>query len=385
MQEHVAVIPCAEYEEAVVTEAVFQAAAMLGGAASFIRPGMRVLVKPNLLRAAQPEQHITTHPAVVAAVMELVKSLGAEPILAESPGGAYTAATLKTIYKATGMQGMTQRHGFALNYDTGVREVFFEEGKQVKVLHLIEPALSCDAVICVAKLKTHELMGYTGAVKNLFGLVPGVTKAEYHFRLPEQDAFANMLVDIVEYVKPCLSVIDAIWGMEGDGPSAGTPVPIGAILMGQNPHAVDLAAARLVSMEPKSIRTLAAAEERGLVSFAPDAVKLLGREDSAPLSDTFLAPAKQRDSFLEKHVPGFLAPIAARMLKTQPEIVSRNCVGCGICKNSCPAGAIKITAHKAQINYAACLKCYCCHELCPRHAINIHRSLLFRIATKLVH
>ncbi len=384
MQHNVAVVSCTEYNETAVLNSITQAAALLGGLSSVIRPGMRVLIKPNLLRAARPEQHITTHPAVIGAVAELVKRLGATPILAESPGGAYTPGVLKTLYRTTGMLDAAKNHGFEVNYDTDSEEVFFENGKQVKVLKVISPVLACDAVISVAKLKTHELMGYTGAVKNLFGVIPGVTKAEYHFRLPEQEAFANMLVDIAEYVKPCLSVIDAVWGMEGDGPSAGTPVHIGALVMGTNPHAVDVAAARLVNMEPRHIRTLAAAEARGLIGFEQNDVRVLGRESNEPLLSTFKAPVKLMDSFTQNHIPTFMQPIVAQMLKTQPVINKRICEGCGICKNSCPAQAITITDGKAHINYDLCLRCYCCHELCPKFAIKIHRALMFRIATKIM-
>ena len=228
--DKVSIIKCDSYELNQVEKALENSLRLIGDLNHYIKPGMKVLIKCNLLMKKKPEECTTTHPAVVEALVKKLQAIGAVPIIGDSPGGLFTPRLLKGIYAATGMADVAQRTGAQLNYNTNAIEVSYPEGEIVKKLTVMEVLNEVDAVITVAKLKTHGMTLYTGAVKNLFGVIPGMTKAEYHLRMNKVEDFTQALVDICQYVKPVLSIMDGVIGMEGDGPSAGTPRKIGAIL-----------------------------------------------------------------------------------------------------------------------------------------------------------
>jgi uncharacterized protein (DUF362 family) len=202
------------------------------GGLGWVQKGMRIVIKPNLIMMRRPESAAVTHPAFVKALAERLIERGAEVIVGDSPGGPFAEVWLKAVYDGTRMSEL-KRSGAILNYNTGVKNVRFPEGKALKDLTVAEFVLGADALISFAKLKTHTFMQYTGAVKNLFGVIPGTLKAEYHQRMSDPRSFANMLVDISEFIKPRLSFIDAVVGMEGNGPSGGTPRHVGALIRPQ--------------------------------------------------------------------------------------------------------------------------------------------------------
>jgi uncharacterized protein (DUF362 family)/Pyruvate/2-oxoacid:ferredoxin oxidoreductase delta subunit len=372
---------CEEYDYALVKEKLDAAIDSLGGIGRFVKPGMKVLVKPNLVRKGQPEQHMTTHPCVVRAVAEAVISAGASALIAESPGGIYAKPALKMLYDATGMTEAAIASGAELNYDCSVHDVYFPEGEILKELKVIKPLMDCDAVITVGKLKTHEMMAFTGAAKNLFGVVPGLTKTEYHYRMPGQNDFANMLVDVVEYAKPVLSVIDAVWGMEGDGPCSGDPRKIGALIVSDNAYSADIAALKIVGIEPADVPLIKNALIRNLT---PDFrhIEFLGDGIKAFMIGDFKKPAKLTMTLLEHRIPEFLLKPLERLFVLRPVALRKKCIGCGICEKYCPPGAIKVNDWPT-FNYTECINCFCCHELCPQKAIRVKRPVIFRILTRL--
>ena len=255
----VVLVPCADYEPARCRAALEALLARCGGL-DWLRPGMRVGVKANLVAAMGPEAAATTHPALVKALVDIIKEHGAVPVVGDSPGGLYNAAFLNRIYAASGMNGV----GAELNRDFSTREVELPEAKVCKRAALTGWLLDCDAVVNFAKLKSHGMMGLSAAAKNLFGTVPGTMKPEYHFRFPDPMDFADMLVDLDEFWKPRLNLVDAVVAMEGNGPTAGSPKPVGCLLAGENPHRIDLLCARLIGLDPGTVPTLRAARARGL-------------------------------------------------------------------------------------------------------------------------
>jgi uncharacterized protein (DUF362 family) len=200
--EQVSVIKCDNYEPEKVYDAVARGLELLGDRSQFVKPGMRILLKCNLLLRKKPEEAATTHPEIAAAVARWVKEAGGIPIIGDSPGGLYTERALRGVYRACGMEEVAARDNIELNYNVEEVEVSHHEGKIIKSLTITKAVEDADAVINLAKLKTHGMTLYTGAVKNLLGVIPGTTKAEYHLRMKRLEDFSDMLVDISTYVKP---------------------------------------------------------------------------------------------------------------------------------------------------------------------------------------
>jgi len=384
-REAVALIKCDSYDRNEVFSSVNEAINILGGLGHVIHPGMTVFIKINLLMKKNPEDQVTTNPMVVAAVAKYVESLGAKVIVGDSPAGLFNERALKGIYDKCGITEMAEQEGITLNYDVSTKDVFYEDAAVLKKFTVVKAIYEADAVITIGKLKTHGMTAFTGAVKNLFGCIPGLTKAEYHYRMPKLVDFSNMLVDIAAFINPVFSIVDAVYGMEGDGPSAGTPRKIGAIIAGFNPHAVDTVAISITNAEPLSICTVKRAQERGLFSGDIKDIDVKGAEISALLVKDFKQAKVHSTSIFKGNIPLIFKPfipILEKTLTTKPVINVQKCVGCRDCYNTCPAKAIKMAGNKAAIDYSKCIKCFCCQEVCPHLAVNIDRSLLLRMLSK---
>ena len=377
---------CPDYEQA---EACIRALVeQMGGMGRFVRPGERIVLKANLLRAAPPESAICTHPAVVEAVAKLVKEAGGTPVICDSPGGAlHKEAVLRSLYEKTGMAAAAAAAGAELALDPSTRTVSLPEGKVLRQAEIITPVAEADGVIDLCKMKTHVLMSMTGAVKNLFGVIPGLSKVGYHATHPDHATFADVLLDLTGYVKPRLSLMDGILAMEGDGPgSSGTPRQAGLLLASANPLALDTAAGAIMNLPRQDNPVLLAAERRGLTPCRMEDVELIGGTVEELRMADYKFPASTKSNLMD-----FLGPLARpaerlckKALSQTPRIDGAKCVGCGICAKSCPGQAIAMTApgKKARISQKACIHCYCCHELCPQKAVELHQSWLGRLLTK---
>ena len=377
---------CPDYSQA--EGAIRALVEQMGGMGRFVRPGERIVLKANLLRAAPPESAICTHPAVVEAVARLVKEAGGTPVICDSPGGAlHKEAVLRSLYEKTGMAAAAAAAGAELSMDSSTRTVSLPEGKVLRQAEIITPVAEADGVIDLCKMKTHVLMSMTGAVKNLFGVIPGLSKVGYHATHPDHETFADVLLDLTGYVKPRLSLMDGILAMEGDGPgSSGTPRQAGLLLAAANPLALDTAAGAIMNLPRKDNPVLLAAERRGLTPCRMEDVELIGGTVEELRMADYKFPASTKSNLMD-----FLGPLARpaerlckKALSQTPRIDGAKCVGCGICAKSCPGQAIAMTApgKKARISQKACIHCYCCHELCPQKAVELHQSWLGRLLTK---
>ena len=228
----VSLVRCSGYDEEFVLPAVRKAIELVGGIGMYLTPGMHVLVKPNLLMGAAPEKAVCTHPAVLKAVCQIITGYGCTVTIADSPGAgiSYRPGNLVRAYDRAGYTSLASLQGVVLNEDISSQSVSFPDGELIKQFEIISPILEADAVIVISKLKTHIYTGMTGATKNLFGAIPGLDKPPYHARLPDDNLFGKMLLDLNRCIKPTLQVMDAIDIMEGDGPMAGNPVHLGLIL-----------------------------------------------------------------------------------------------------------------------------------------------------------
>ncbi|MBE6621856.1 MAG: DUF362 domain-containing protein [Ruminococcaceae bacterium] len=335
--------------------------------------GKRVAVKPNLLLAYRPEKAATTHPAVMEAVIRLLRELEpASLIIAESPGGVYHEKTLLHIYQETGMTGVAERTGVPLNYDTSYRSFPMPDGVTAKNVDMIVPIHEADVIVNVCKLKTHALATMTGAAKNLFGVIPGINKFEMHARFKKPSDFFSMVIDLnaeLDRQKTVFHLCDGIVGMEGDGPSGGTPKEAGVLLMSRNPFNLDTAAASLMGFTGR-VPLLAMAAERGLCPADPALLKVEGVSPRNVGCGDFLLPDAKKGRRFDL-IPPFLQP--------KPFIDRTLCRGCQLCMKSCPQKTIIMVKGKARIKDGGCIKCFCCQELCTFKAVKIKKSFIYKI------
>lgn len=374
----VAVEKCPSYEANELDQAIGRLFDVLS-LHKVIRRGDRVLIKPNLIMKRSAEEATTTHPEVVAAIVRRLKKLGVtDMFIAESGGGPYTEALLKSLYQGTGFADMAGREGLRLNMDTGEKILKYPDGRRVKKFDVLAPFFDADVVINVPKLKSHCMMGLSGAVKNLFGLIPGLKKPELHCRFPEEGAFGEMLVDLCQAVRPTVSIVDAITCMEGDGPSGGNPRDGGMLIASEDPYALDLIAAQIIQIDQKRVTYLTSAVERGLCPTDVREVELLGGALSEFVIDGFVQPCTKSVNMMES-MPKFMRGIATKLAMPRPVIARPRCIGCRKCAESCPMGIITMSKGKARIHHEKCINCFCCHEMCPEKAIHIRRIKLFNL------
>ena len=348
------------------------------GDLSWLKPGMRIGIKLNLCAAMKPETAATTHPVVAAELTRLLVERGAEVVLGDSSAGPFTQSGLKNLYNATGMY-LCEAVGGKLNMDTEVTEVDFKEGVVLKKFSFTKWLADCEVVISLCKLKSHGLMGMTAAVKNTYGIIPGTKKSEMHFRYSRPEDFANIMVDLNEYLKPKLYICDAIDCMEGNGPTQGTVRHMGLLLANENPYRLDRVCAALVNVQESEIPYLIAAKQRGLLpEEKPDRQDMIDRfaladfEHSGATSSWFLI--NPEDGIIKK----MLKRTLAALLGSKPAL-GKGCIGCGHCKKLCPAGAISIHNNKAVIDRKKCVKCFCCQEFCPKGAMIVKRTVVARL------
>lgn len=376
------VAACGDYRQQNVSAAITKGIEALGGIDSLLAGKSKIAVKPNLLKADSPDECVTTHPAVVQAVLEAVVKSGREAAVTECPSGPFTASALKTIYKTTGIKEAAENAGASLNFDLESQQVSIMEAQVIKELRIAKAFLNADAVISVAKLKTHAMLTYTGAVKNLFGVVPGLSKGECHLMLPGKDSFARLIVDIAELVRPAISVIDGVWGMEGDGPSAGDKRKIGVIIVSDNPYAADIVAGRIINLDWRDNPVIKCAAERGLCDT--EGIEVLGEDiENIKLYD-FVLPEAGRTSILSGKMPYFLEKILGKRLTIYPEFNKDKCTGCETCLKSCPAKAIEMRGCLPVLDRRKCINCFCCHELCPKRAVKLYKPFMLRAFSRVL-
>ena len=380
---------CESYAEDTVSEIVRRHFDALGYDRSFFE-GKRVVVKPNLVMKKAPDAAATTHPAVLGAVLSVLREYGVTPIIAESPGGIYNRQRLEGIYRTCGIESVASRYGAALNFDTSAVQMPFPEGKKVKMFHVIAPVAEADVLIDLCKLKSHSLTKMSAAVKNLFGVIPGIEKFEMHASYPDYGDFGAMLCDLCATLcrtKTVIAVTDAIVGMEGNGPTAGTPRKIGAVLTSPNPFACDLACEKLLGFEG-TVPLVKEAKSRGLCPDRAEALKILG----TPIAGAAVPDFKAPDS-AERKAPSALTFFSSgtfgRFFMPRPVVIKDKCRGCGECVASCPKHTIELSAEKkngirtAHIRHASCIRCYCCQELCPFGAVKVKKNVILKIISSI--
>lgn len=379
----VSFVECREYDDQLVKESIEKSFRNLGGIDQFINKGDRVLLKLNLLMKKKPEDAVTTHPVFVKGLAEILIEYGAEVIIADSPGGPFNTTILNGVYRSCGIKEVADQVGARLNYNTNSTIIDNEDGLILKKINAIEVLKEVDQVISVSKLKTHGMMLFTGAVKNMFGVIAGLEKAEYHVRMPKNVDFSNALIDISLASKPVLSFMDGIVGMEGAGPSGGNPRKIGVVIASSSPYHLDVAAASIIGLKPTKVPTIQRCVERGLCKGNLEDIELKGDPIERFMIDDFVIPEIRSLDLLEGKIPKFLRDSIHGILQPKPVFHHDQCVGCGDCAKNCPPQVIHMKDHRPFVNLDGCIRCFCCQELCPIQAITIHRPILMKLLSRL--
>ena len=373
-------IPCRNYDPAGCRQALEQALEKTGSL-GWLKPGMRVGIKANLVAAMKPETAAATHPVLLRALCEILKERGADPVVGDSPGGLFTAAYVNRIYHATGMSAA----GISLNEDYSTAELENPRAAVAKTFTATAWLTKCDAVINFCKLKSHGMMGLSAAAKNLFGTIPGTMKPEYHFRYPNPMDFGNMLVDLDEYWQPKLNLVDAVVAMEGNGPTAGTPRTVGCILAGENPHKLDLVCAALIGIDPGTVPTLQTAVQRGLTPGDVADLEIDGDWCAFRVPDFKIISERsglQFQNAMKGRAGELFSSFLNRTIAARPGVEKAECVGCRKCEQICPAKAITMADHRPKISRRKCIRCFCCQEFCPKGAMKVRRPPIARILVR---
>lgn len=364
----VALLGCPDYAAPGLERAVGEAVELAGGLGGIVRPGDRVLLKPNLLGAHEVEKRITTDPSMVRAMARLVLDHGGRPFISDSP-------SLVSFNRAAAKSGL-----MAVAEELGIEAAPFSEPVMAKPprpavhrsLELAREALEADVVINLPKLKTHSLMLLTLGVKNMFGTVVGKRKAEWHFAAGEDRlAFADLLLDVFRSVSPAITVLDGIWGMEGNGPANGCPRQVGVIAASRDALALDMVVCEILGAPLQRFPLFLAARQRGLV---PESIEIAGHEPDSLAIPDFDLPELGSMAVL----PGPLSGLMRRRLVSKP-VQQGSCKLCGECVEICPAQAVSLGDTGVKFDYDRCIRCYCCQEVCPSDAIGFKQGLMLKL------
>ena len=373
----VSVIPMEDYTFDGAYEALVELLAPIGGL-DFVKSGMTVVIKANLVSAMKPEEAATTHPVLLSALTKMLTEKGASVIIGDSPGGLYNSAFVGRVYKVAGMHE-TEKYGAVLNDDFTQKTAENPDAQVLREFTYTTYLDKADVIINFCKLKSHGMMGMSCAAKNIFGTIPGVIKPEYHYRYPKYEDFADMIVDLDEYFHPVLSIADAVVGMEGNGPTAGTPKKMGCLIASRSPHTLDCVAARILGFDREELPLLDAAYRRGMIPENIADVNVIGDVEPLILKDFERVIERRSLRFLgdgKNKIKAIAGTIAGKLLETKPNVKKDMCVGCGICAGICPAKAITIADKKAKIDRKKCIRCFCCQEFCPKSAIKVKRTAI---------
>ncbi|MGD1040375.1 MAG: DUF362 domain-containing protein [Dehalococcoidales bacterium] len=373
----VAVIRCDSYDRKQVLESVKKGIELLGGISLFVKPGEKIVLKPNILVGIDAEKCVTTHPAVFGAVGQLCQAAGAKVYYGDSPSFGKNEPNLRKA----GLKQVGDELGFIIaDFDAG-REVSYKDALLVKKMILANGVLDSDGLISLPKLKTHGLVRFTGAVKNQFGCVPDLLKGQYHVKLPDPFDFAAMLVDINTYIKPRLYVMDGIMAMEGNGPRSGKPKQLNVLLLSADPIAIDAVACRIIDVNPEIVPTAKLGEKAKLGTYHTENIELVGDRLEGLIDKKFkvnrTAPVTNKGNRVMAFIKNKITP--------RPVIDKNKCTQCGTCVRMCPVEPKAVNwvnndkSKPPKHYYDRCIRCYCCQETCQEGAIDIESPLLGRI------
>lgn len=370
----ISISKCQQYKIKDVQNAVNNCLDKLGGISSFIKPESRVLIKPNILIAKPPEEAATTHPVIIEAIINLVKSAGAVPVIGDSPGGP--VGNLERYWEATGIREVCDRLDMEIvNFESaGV----YKKTLNGNHYYIAKPVLDADFVINVPKIKTHGLTVFTCAVKNMYGVVPGLKKTEYHKEAPKPSEFSKLVVDIFSLSRPGLNIVDGVIGMDSLGPSAGNPKELGIVLASTDAIALDSYICHILGKDPMKVPTTKIACERRIGEANINKIEVLGYNPN--IRYDFKWPPNLASSL--NMIPSSIAKGLMKFYWSRPAIDPKLCTNCKTCVKSCPVQALSEGVYIPEFDYPECINCLCCMEMCPEKAVHLEKSVLTKLFSR---
>lgn len=372
----VALVRCLTYDEDEVFAAVRSGIDLLGSPDAFTAANEQILLKPNVLAGDPPDRCVCTHPAILKAVGRVFQST--TPSLSYGDSAAHgdslpnlTTAGLTTVAEEIGLK--------VADFDRG-QQVDFPDSPQAKRFLIANGVRAADGIVSLSKLKTHMVTRMTGAVKNLYGCIPGQTKRRYHFTYPNAFAFSQMLVALNLMLKPKvrLHIMDGVMAMEGNGPRNGDPVHIGVLLFSTDPVALDTVMCNLIELNPMRVPTSGSGGRWGLGTYKMEEIDVVGDSLSAARPGGFMV---RRGPVRDLSPQGILS-IIDNLIAQRPVLNTRRCVRCGQCVEACPVQPKALDWHDGDkkqpptYKYIRCIRCYCCQEICPEGAISVKHTFL---------
>ncbi len=349
---------CFEYDASQIAASLSSGLTALGLDKS-IKTGDRVLLKPNLIVGKDPRLAVTTHPEIVRAVAMVLSDCGAHLSLGDSPG----FGSLEGVLEKCGLQPVMRELAIMAVSFSEEKVVTDSENLVAKKLPLAAAALEFDKVVNLPKLKTHSMMGSTLAVKNLFGCVPGLKKAAWHLRAGhDRHFFARVMLDIYKHVRPVWNLLDGITGMEGEGPTGGSPRNFNLLALSADAPALDFLVEEWLGFPEATPLSL---EARKLGLLPESGGFAIGPAAAEPLTP----PIKPARGAAAATFPG--QRLWRRLFVKRPKIARTRCHLCRVCVQHCPAQVMKLVDAEIVIDYKRCIRCYCCQELCPYGAIRV--------------
>ncbi|HPJ95577.1 MAG TPA: DUF362 domain-containing protein [Deltaproteobacteria bacterium] len=376
----VALLRCDTYSPDVVKGRILKGLDLVG-----IDPGCfrtaRVALKPNLLTAVPPESAVVTHPGFFEAVAQIVIDHGGKPLLVESPA----VVSLKNALRKAGYLPIIDKLGIEIAHMDSVEKITYEHGHLFKYFEVSRALGDVDMIVNIPKLKTHGLTYLSAAVKNLFGIVPGMRKSQMHLRFPDKREFSEFILDLYGAVinrfdspGAILHILDAVVSLEGEGPgTSGSPRKTGAVIISEDALALDSVAVDLVGLDMNLVATLTSGFTRDFGVSSRDEIHVLGERIEDMRIQGFLPTKNTGGPLLLRG--SFLRRIMKNLFVEKPSPLEGACILCYQCRHICPAGAIseaKKGTKVPQFDYQRCIRCFCCQEICPEAAITIKKGRL---------
>ncbi len=364
----VVILECKNYELETVIERINAAVEILGGWDKFVKPQDKVLLKVNLIGPKSSESAAVTHAEFVRALVRILKGRNCTVWIGDSSGGAIAGiAPTAQSFRVAGYERVAEEEGAEIkNFDREGVTCVQPESRCEETMHIAKPMFDADVVINLPKLKTHSAQIFSGAVKNVFGCIPGLKKAKYHKMAPDPSDFGQIICDIHKATKIKLHIMDGILAMQGEGPTAGSVYQADKILISEDPLALDTVAAKMMGMDVDDIPILETARKRNLGEGCLKNITLEGDYKQVPRLDRFKLPRSFRGS-KKRNSKALLSVI--EFFRTHPRINPDKCKKCNMCVESCPVQAID--RDTKQIDYKTCIECMCCHELCMFKAVEL--------------